>query len=186
MWRMGRDSNPRYLSVHTLSRRARSTALAPIRNEPTSLLSIAGACNPFVTAGALSCSRRRGVAFRVVVLPEVDASKSFGRYGVRKDATPSAQCVALPCSCYSQRITSGAIVEVFITAGVETSWATGVASFRTPYRRTLSGVDTPLELRKRNATPLRLGQDKPLGRQTCNLKQQKCYLCIEPNVLPMS
>jgi hypothetical protein len=58
-WRMGRDSNPRYLSVHTLSRRARSTALAPIRNEPTSLLSIAGACNPFVTAGALSCLRRR-------------------------------------------------------------------------------------------------------------------------------
>ena len=28
--RMGRDSNPRYLSVHTLSRRAQSTALAPI------------------------------------------------------------------------------------------------------------------------------------------------------------
>jgi hypothetical protein len=27
---MGRDSNPRYLSVHTLSRRAQSTALAPI------------------------------------------------------------------------------------------------------------------------------------------------------------
>ena len=49
MWRMGRDSNPRYLSVHTLSRRARSTALAPIRNEPTSLVSIGGACNPFVT-----------------------------------------------------------------------------------------------------------------------------------------
>jgi hypothetical protein len=30
-WRMGRDSNPRYLTVHTLSRRAQSTALAPIR-----------------------------------------------------------------------------------------------------------------------------------------------------------
>jgi hypothetical protein len=30
MYRMGRDSNPRYLSVHTLSRRAQSTALAPI------------------------------------------------------------------------------------------------------------------------------------------------------------
>jgi hypothetical protein len=30
-WRMGRDSNPRYLAVHTLSRRAQSTALAPIR-----------------------------------------------------------------------------------------------------------------------------------------------------------
>src|SRR5258708_5605723 len=28
---MGRDSNPRYLAVHTLSRRAQSTALAPIR-----------------------------------------------------------------------------------------------------------------------------------------------------------
>ena len=48
-WRMGRDSNPRYLAVHTLSRRAQSTALAPIRNEPTSLVSIADACNPFVT-----------------------------------------------------------------------------------------------------------------------------------------
>src|ERR1700730_2350823 len=32
-WRMGRDSNPRYLSVHTLSRRAQSTALAPILQE---------------------------------------------------------------------------------------------------------------------------------------------------------
>src|SRR5260370_25828497 len=31
LWRMGRDSNPRYLAVHTLSRRAQSTALAPIR-----------------------------------------------------------------------------------------------------------------------------------------------------------
>jgi hypothetical protein len=31
---MGRDSNPRYLSVHTLSRRAQSTALAPIQDEP--------------------------------------------------------------------------------------------------------------------------------------------------------
>jgi hypothetical protein len=33
MIRMGRDSNPRYLSVHTLSRRAQSTALAPILQE---------------------------------------------------------------------------------------------------------------------------------------------------------
>jgi hypothetical protein len=47
--RMGRDSNPRYLAVHTLSRRAQSTALAPIRNEPTSLVSIDRSCNPFVT-----------------------------------------------------------------------------------------------------------------------------------------
>jgi hypothetical protein len=30
---MGRDSNPRYLAVHTLSRRAQSTALAPIQAE---------------------------------------------------------------------------------------------------------------------------------------------------------
>jgi hypothetical protein len=30
-WRMGGDSNPRYLSVHTLSRRAQSTALSPIQ-----------------------------------------------------------------------------------------------------------------------------------------------------------
>jgi hypothetical protein len=51
LWRMGRDSNPRYLAVHTLSRRAQSTALAPIRNEPTSLVSIARSCNPFVTLG---------------------------------------------------------------------------------------------------------------------------------------
>src|SRR5215831_15629056 len=29
-WRMGRDSNPRYLMVHTRSRRAQSTTLAPI------------------------------------------------------------------------------------------------------------------------------------------------------------
>ena len=37
-WRMGRDSNPRYLAVHTLSRRAQSTTLAPIRNEPEILM----------------------------------------------------------------------------------------------------------------------------------------------------
>jgi hypothetical protein len=36
--RMGRDSNPRYLAVHTLSRRAQSTTLAPIRNEPQILM----------------------------------------------------------------------------------------------------------------------------------------------------
>ena len=30
IWRMGGDSNPRYLSVHTLSRRAQSTTLPPI------------------------------------------------------------------------------------------------------------------------------------------------------------
>src|SRR5438132_11083640 len=29
-WRMGRDSNPRCLSAHTLSRRAQSTTLSPI------------------------------------------------------------------------------------------------------------------------------------------------------------
>jgi hypothetical protein len=34
---MGRDSNPRYLAVHTLSRRAQSTALAPIQFEPETL-----------------------------------------------------------------------------------------------------------------------------------------------------
>src|ERR1700761_7980454 len=33
VWRMGRDSNPRYLAVHTLSRRAQSTALAPIQDK---------------------------------------------------------------------------------------------------------------------------------------------------------
>src|SRR6266403_2542693 len=31
-WRMGRDSNPRCLSAHTLSRRAQSTTLSPIQN----------------------------------------------------------------------------------------------------------------------------------------------------------
>ena len=30
-WRMGGDSNPRCLSAHTLSRRAQSTTLSPIR-----------------------------------------------------------------------------------------------------------------------------------------------------------
>ena len=34
---MGRDSNPRYLAVHTLSRRAQSTTLAPIQLEPETL-----------------------------------------------------------------------------------------------------------------------------------------------------
>src|SRR4029077_13717230 len=32
--RMGGDSNPRCLSAHTLSRRAQSTALSPIQNNP--------------------------------------------------------------------------------------------------------------------------------------------------------
>ncbi len=31
-WRVGRDSNPGYLTVHSLSRRARSTTLAPTHN----------------------------------------------------------------------------------------------------------------------------------------------------------
>src|SRR5947207_221922 len=31
VWRMGGDSNPRCLSAHTLSRRAQSTTLSPIR-----------------------------------------------------------------------------------------------------------------------------------------------------------
>ena len=30
-WRRGRDSNPRYLAVHTLSKRARSATLTPLR-----------------------------------------------------------------------------------------------------------------------------------------------------------
>ena len=58
---MGRDSNPRYLAVHTLSRRAQSTALAPIRNEPTSLVSIGSGCNPFVTPGRFDPRSRRWV-----------------------------------------------------------------------------------------------------------------------------
>ena len=61
MWRMGRDSNPRYLAVHTLSRRAQSTALAPIRNEPTILVSIHRSCNPFVTPGRFDPRSKRCV-----------------------------------------------------------------------------------------------------------------------------
>jgi hypothetical protein len=38
LFRMGRDSNPRYLAVHTLSRRAQSTALAPIQDKPETFL----------------------------------------------------------------------------------------------------------------------------------------------------
>src|ERR1700683_3597450 len=38
VWRMGRDSNPRYLAVHTLSRRAQSTALAPIQDKVQTFL----------------------------------------------------------------------------------------------------------------------------------------------------
>ena len=35
-WRMGGDSNPRYrIRVHTLSRRAQSTALSPIQFHPS-------------------------------------------------------------------------------------------------------------------------------------------------------
>jgi hypothetical protein len=45
--RMGRDSNPRYLAVHTLSRRAQSTALAPIQDEPETFLRLRGSFNLF-------------------------------------------------------------------------------------------------------------------------------------------
>jgi hypothetical protein len=43
--RMGRDSNPRYLAVHTLSRRAQSTTLAPIQLEPETLERQVGSFN---------------------------------------------------------------------------------------------------------------------------------------------
>ena len=44
---MGRDSNPRYLSVHTLSRRAQSTALAPIQDEPETFRRLPGSFKMF-------------------------------------------------------------------------------------------------------------------------------------------
>ena len=44
---MGRDSNPRYLAVHTLSRRAQSTTLAPIQLEPETLERQLGSFNKF-------------------------------------------------------------------------------------------------------------------------------------------
>ena len=46
-WRMGRDSNPRYLAVHTLSRRAQSTALAPIQQARLILLPLESSFNLF-------------------------------------------------------------------------------------------------------------------------------------------
>ena len=66
IWRMGRDSNPRYpFGVHTLSRRARSTTPAPIRSrkesriiegashlckpEPRNIAAISGARAPAAT-----------------------------------------------------------------------------------------------------------------------------------------
>jgi hypothetical protein len=48
--------------------------------------------------------------------------------------------------------------------GVETSWVPGVASIQTSYLQKLPGVGTPFDLRKRNATPLRLGQHNARSR----------------------
>jgi hypothetical protein len=48
---MGRDSNPRYLAVHTLSRRAQSTALAPIQEEPETLRRLWDGFNLFSLEG---------------------------------------------------------------------------------------------------------------------------------------
>ena len=78
---MGRDSNPRYLAVHTLSRRARSTALAPIRNEPTSLESIEPCCKSFVPRSPSllrlnSGKLRRAGRFKVWQFCEVAAGGS--------------------------------------------------------------------------------------------------------------
>ena len=61
---MGRDSNPRYLSVHTLSRRAQSTALAPIRVKPTILRLIGTACKCFQKRGRQLRISFQGVQFR--------------------------------------------------------------------------------------------------------------------------
>jgi hypothetical protein len=52
--RMGRDSNPRYLSVHTLSRRAQSTALAPILRKLRFWIQIGSHANEFAEAAANS------------------------------------------------------------------------------------------------------------------------------------
>jgi hypothetical protein len=53
---MGRDSNPRYLAVHTLSRRAQSTALAPIQDKPETFRRVLRSFNLF-SGGDAATSR---------------------------------------------------------------------------------------------------------------------------------
>ena len=60
---MGRDSNPRYLAVHTLSRRAQSTALAPIQDELETFLRLGSSFNLFSTS-ALDAASSTGHSAR--------------------------------------------------------------------------------------------------------------------------
>src|SRR5436853_4608966 len=75
---MGRDSNPRYLSVHTLSRRAQSTTLSPILRERSTIyreFSVGEAATfPFLCCRTLTASP--------VKINSVD-------YGVRESEFPA-------------------------------------------------------------------------------------------------
>ena len=46
-WRRGRDSNPRYLAVHSISNAARSATLSPLR-VLESKIDLMASCVPFV------------------------------------------------------------------------------------------------------------------------------------------
>ena len=70
---MGRDSNPRYLSVHTLSRRAQSTALAPIQDEPETFRRLPSSFKMFSKGGCQPekwsrCSKQAGERLPLVLL----------------------------------------------------------------------------------------------------------------------
>jgi hypothetical protein len=64
---MGRDSNPRYLSVHTLSRRAQSTALAPIQDEPETFRRLPSSFKGF-SKGSCPGSKQSGERLRRALL----------------------------------------------------------------------------------------------------------------------
>ena len=175
MWRMGRDSNPRYLAVHTLSRRAQSTALAPIRNEPTILVSIHRSCNPFVTPGRFDPRSKRCVD-RIGGEPQWKCAAVEFRKGLLRDSLKDLFAAA-PVGVATSTILSTQRVETCLHPQ-------GVASIRTP------DLPRPLAPRcvgatTRNATPLRSGpaNQSLLTSHLRRLRRQpfgdRLQLCLE-------
>jgi hypothetical protein len=92
---MGRDSNPRYLAVHTLSRRAQSTALAPIRNERETLKRQCHSFNLF--SGRLDLPT-------IIVFARKRSGNFLCRSPHRSSAAADERCGLRRLECQNQRI----------------------------------------------------------------------------------
>jgi hypothetical protein len=153
-WRMGRDSNPRYLAVHTLSRRAQSTALAPIRNEPTSLVSIARSCNPFVTLGTPGIWQNRFLdqdqkpcLAQTGGEPHWNCSASRSGKGLSRESLKDLFAAA-PCWC-------GTSDDSFNPSALKTCLHPG--------RRVYPNARSATILQRRHASELQRGMQRPSG-----------------------